>query len=145
MFKLDPVLAADTWYIGDFPLCALLMSRDANYPWFILVPRLENITEIYQLDDARRQQLLAESCILSEQLQSQYNGDKLNVAALGNVVAQLHLHHIVRFRNDPAWPAPIWGAVAPREFKNSASVERIEALAEALHEFEFSATNVSGQ
>ena len=83
--------------------------NDSNYPWFILVPDRDNIREIYQLEAADRRQLLDESCLLSGFLMDRYKGDKLNVAALGNQVPQLHLHHLVRYQGDPAWPAPVWG------------------------------------
>ena len=116
MFKLNEKLEADSWYLGDFPLCALLLARDANYPWLILVPRVADIEEIYQLDLEHRSQLLEESCNLAQCLQSEFGAHKLNVAALGNVVPQLHLHHIVRMREDAAWPGPIWGAVPPTDY-----------------------------
>lgn len=111
MFELHPRLLDDTYYVGDFPLCALLLSKDANYPWCILVPRVAGLSEIHQLDAAQRLRLLEESCLLSERLERAFAADKLNVAALGNVVPQLHIHHIVRYRTDAAWPRPVWGAV----------------------------------
>lgn len=132
MFQLHPVLAADTIYLGDFPLCALLMSKDANYPWFILVPRCDDIEEIYQLDPDQRAALMQESCVLAQVLQRIFEADKLNVAALGNVVPQLHLHHIVRHHCDPAWPAPIWGAVAAREYEENALQGRLDLVLSAL-------------
>jgi len=90
--------------------------NDRNYPWFILVPDRDNIREIYQLEAADRKQLLDESCLLSGFLMAEFNGDKLNIAALGNQVPQLHLHHVVRYASDPAWPAPIWGKHPPRPY-----------------------------
>ena len=109
MAKIHAQLAADCKVLGRFHLCHLLLMNDCNYPWFILVPDRDNIREIYQLEAADRKQLLDESCLLSEFLMSAFNGDKLNVAALGNQVPQLHLHHVVRYALDPAWPAPVWG------------------------------------
>ncbi len=111
MFQLHPQLADDCLVLGDFSLCRLLLARDANYPWFILVPRREGIREIHQLAEEDRQRLLVESCGLAEVLMGVLDGDKLNVAALGNMVPQLHVHHIVRYTTDPAWPRPIWGAL----------------------------------
>ena len=93
---IHPQLVKDCVLLGRFPLCHLLLSNDCHYPWFILVPARLDIREIYQLDANDRQQLLDESCQLSEFLMAHYDGDKLNVAALGNQVPQLHLHHIVR-------------------------------------------------
>ncbi|MDG6403787.1 HIT domain-containing protein [Pseudomonas quasicaspiana] len=109
MFALDSRLQEDTLLIGDFPLCRLLLSNDSNYPWFILVPRRPDITEVFQLDARDQLQLWQETTLLSEQLKDLFNADKLNVAALGNVVSQLHMHVIVRRRSDIAWPAPVWG------------------------------------
>ena len=105
MSAIHPQLASDCVVLGRFPLCHLLLTNDCHYPWFILVPARADIREIYQLEVGDRRQLLDESCQLSEFLMEAYSGDKLNVAALGNQVPQLHLHHIVRYAADPAWPA----------------------------------------
>jgi diadenosine tetraphosphate (Ap4A) HIT family hydrolase len=83
--------------------------NDSSYPWFILVPDREGIREIHGLETADRYLLLDESCRLSEFLMAEYRGDKLNVAAIGNLVPQLHLHHVVRYQSDRAWPSPVWG------------------------------------
>ena len=113
MTDIHPQLLNDCKILGRFTLCHLLLTLDANYPWFILVPDRDSINEIYQLNKDDQAQLLNESSLLSERIMRVFNGDKLNVAALGNQVPQLHVHHIVRYRNDPAWPAPIWGKIAP--------------------------------
>lgn len=109
MFSLDARLAQDAHVIGDFPLCRLLLSNDANYPWFILVPRRPDITEVFHLNDADRQVLWNETDTLAKLLHRGYGADKINIATLGNVVSQLHMHVIVRYRTDAAWPAPVWG------------------------------------
>lgn len=109
MFDLDQRLQEDTFVLGDFPLCRLLLSKDANYPWFILVPRRADISELFQLSDGDQAQLWKETTFLAETLKDSFAADKMNVATLGNVVSQLHMHVIVRKRNDPAWPAPVWG------------------------------------
>ena len=111
-FQLHPQLSNDSYVIADFPLSRLLLCNDSVFPWFILVPRVEGIQDIYQLDWQQQQQLLNESSLLSELLMQEFKGDKMNVAALGNVVPQLHLHHIVRYTNDVCWPKPIWGQQA---------------------------------
>jgi len=116
MASIHPQLERDSFILGKFPLCHLLLSRDSRYPWFILVPDRDNITEIYQLNEADRLQLLKESCQLSEALYTGFNAEKLNIAALGNIVPQLHIHHIVRYGNDPAWPAPVWGKLAAKHY-----------------------------
>ena len=106
---LHPQLEKDCFVIGQFPLCALLLMNDSNYPWFILVPQREGITEIHQLSEADQQQLMRESSMLAAVIEKEFNADKINIAALGNMVPQLHIHHIVRYKTDPAWPAPVWG------------------------------------
>ncbi|HIF18541.1 MAG TPA: HIT domain-containing protein [Cycloclasticus sp.] len=108
-FELHPRLTEDTYYLGDFPLCALLLSKDANYPWYILVPRQEGISEAFQLCAIDQQQLQVESLQLSKALNDGFQAAKMNIAALGNMVPQLHLHHIVRYKADIAWPNPVWG------------------------------------
>jgi len=116
MADLHPQLQKDCLLVGRFPLCRLLLMRDANYPWFILVPDREGICEIFQLSEEDQIQLLRESSLLSAVLVERFHADKLNIAALGNVVPQLHLHHVVRYRDDPAWPAPVWGRVPARPY-----------------------------
>ncbi len=108
-FLLHKQLASDCIEIAELPLCKLLLCNDSAYPWFILVPRVNGISEIYQLDWPQQQQLLNESSLLSELLMHSFGGDKMNVAALGNVVEQLHVHHVVRYQSDSQWPNPIWG------------------------------------
>lgn len=109
MFELNPVLERDSILVGHFSLCQLRLMNDAQFPWFVLVPQRNDITEIYQLVEEDRQLLMAESCLLSETLHDAFSAAKLNVAALGNQVPQLHLHHIVRYTTDSCWPGPIWG------------------------------------
>lgn len=131
-FELHPQLAKDTFVLGDFGLCRLLLMNDAQYPWCILVPRRAGIREIHDLNDADRRQLWDESALLSRALMDLFKGDKLNVAALGNVVPQLHVHHIVRFKSDPAWPAPVWGRHPARPYAESESAERVKILRRVL-------------
>src|SRR5690606_32106924 len=128
MFVLDPQLHRDCVIVGRFPLSLLLLSRDANYPWFILGPQRPGIIDPYQLAREARAPLLDESCQLSEVLMDVFSGDKLNVAALGNVVAQLHVHHIVRHRGDRAWPRPVWGAVPAAEYSERAMADLLDNL-----------------
>ena len=128
MFALDPRLQQDTLAIGDFPLCRLLLMNDANYPWFILVPRREAVSELFQMDQADQQQLWLETTRLAETFKDVFVADKMNVATLGNVVSQLHMHVIVRRRDDPAWPAPVWGRLPARPYE----VAEIAALQQRL-------------
>ena len=111
-FTLHPQLVNDCYELADLPLCKLLLCNDSAYPWFILVPKVNDITDIYQLDWQQQQQLLNESSLLSELVMQAFAGDKMNVAALGNVVEQLHVHHVVRYKKDVSWPKPIWGQQA---------------------------------
>jgi len=108
-FVLDRQLEKDTIVLGDFPLSRVLLMNDRQYPWLILVPCRPSIREHYQLSCQDQQQLWAESAGLGRVLMELFAGHKLNVAALGNIVSQLHLHHIVRYPHDIAWPKPVWG------------------------------------
>ena len=110
MFALHPRLQADTQILGDLPLCRVLLAKDSQYPWLILVPRVADLREIHHLAPAQQQQLMQESCAVASLLDGALDSDKINVAALGNLVPQLHLHHVARFSSDAAWPGPIWGA-----------------------------------
>lgn len=108
-FQLHPRLQQDGIEIGQFELSKLLLINDSQYPWFVLVPQKPNIAEIYQLSEAEQVQLQKESSRLAEKLAEIFKADKMNIAAIGNMVPQLHIHHIVRYKNDVAWPAPVWG------------------------------------
>lgn len=111
MIQLHPRLEKDSILLGEFSLSTLLLLNDANYPWFALVPNRHDIREIYQLSEADQQQLLKESMYFCHCLEQVFTPDKLNIAAIGNVVPQLHIHHIARYTNDACWPAPVWGAI----------------------------------
>ena len=132
MFELHAQLQKDCVVVGDFTLCRVLLLNDSQYPWFILVPRREDITEIFQLSAADRGQLMAESCLLAETLKDAFAADKMNIAALGNVVSQLHVHHVVRYRADAAWPAPVWGKMPVVKCPPELIVERINKLRAVL-------------
>jgi diadenosine tetraphosphate (Ap4A) HIT family hydrolase len=108
-FSLNSRLKADTIKIAEFELSELLLMNDKNYPWFILVPRRDDISEVFQLNDQDQTQLYREISYLSEILKNFYQADKVNIGALGNMVPQLHIHVIMRFKNDIAWPKPVWG------------------------------------
>ncbi|WP_036189223.1 HIT domain-containing protein [Marinimicrobium agarilyticum] len=132
MFELHPRLAADTVPVGRFPLSLLLLSKDANYPWCILVPQRDDVFEIHHLSEEDQQQLMRESCRLAEVMTSVFDAHKMNVAALGNVVRQLHLHHIARFEKDPAWPQPIWGQRPAVSYTEDQLNDRLDHLRAAL-------------
>ena len=140
-FVLDPTLAEDTVVLGDFPLSKVLLSRDANYPWCILVPRRSGKRELHHLAQVDRQQLMTESCHLAEVMADLFVPDKMNVAALGNRVPQLHLHHVARFRNDKAWPGSIWGVHAPASYSKKDLQSMVSRLRSALAGEDFQETN----
>lgn len=119
MFELHPTLKRDCIIVGHFPLTVLLLMNDSNFPWFILVPQRNEISEIYQLKREERYQLMDESYQLSLAMQACFQPDKLNIAALGNMVPQLHLHHVARFRSDACWPKPVWGQVEAKPYSDS--------------------------
>lgn len=131
-FTLDSRLAADGLTVGDTRLCRLLLMNDARYPWCILVPRRPQVREIYELPAEDRQRLLEESVVLGRAMMDVFGGDKLNVAALGNQVPQLHLHHVVRRIGDPAWPAPVWGVGRARRYTDDETMAVLSRLKRAL-------------
>ena len=112
-WSLHPQLAQDTIDIGDLPLCRVLVIKDANYPWLLLVPRRTSAIEIIDLCEIEQAQLTTEICRVARALKDVSRCDKLNIAALGNAVPQLHVHVIARRKNDAAWPRPVWGVVPP--------------------------------
>jgi len=115
MFALHPILAADTVELARWPLNRVLLMNDSTFPWLILVPGRPDLRDLHDLDPADHGALMEEVGRASRALQAVYEPFKINVAALGNVVEQLHIHVIARFRNDPAWPGPIRGKGAPYE------------------------------
>jgi diadenosine tetraphosphate (Ap4A) HIT family hydrolase len=115
-FTLHPQLERDTVPVGDLALLRVLLMNDANYPWLILVPRREGVVEIVDLAEDDRQQLMREIAQASTALKAVTACEKLNVAAIGNVVPQLHVHVVARRHSDPAWPKPVWGALPPAAY-----------------------------
>lgn len=109
-FQLDPRLEADTHFVASLSLCDVLLMNDNRFPWLILVPRLEEATEIVDLDEAQKSTLWQEVDQASRELRALTSCDKLNIGALGNMVRQLHIHIIGRYAGDAAWPGPVWGS-----------------------------------
>lgn len=139
-FQLDARLAEDTQELARWPLSRVLLMDDARYPWLILVPERDGVTELIDLEPSDQALMWAESLLLGRLMRSVFKPDKLNVAALGNVVAQLHVHHVARFRGDEAWPAPVWGAGQPRRYE-ARELSAIRSLLEP--ELEAGATQLS--
>ena len=127
-FQLHPRLLADTICLGDLPLCRVLLMQERRYPWIILVPTYPDLTEITALSEADQSRLILESSSVARQMERHLMADKINVAAIGNLVPQLHWHVIARYRDDPAWPAPVWGRFTPEPYTPEESM----ALAERL-------------
>lgn len=130
MFELAPELNRDCIELADWPLCKVLLLNDSQYPWFILVPKQNDLKEIIDLSEQDQIVFIKESAILSKLIQEVFNPDKLNVAAIGNMVPQLHIHHIARFKNDVAWPAPVWGKFPAKPYSNEQIGEIINQFAD---------------
>ncbi len=109
MFKLHPRIKSDTLPLLQLPLCQVRLMNDMHYPWLVLIPQRPDIEEIYQLEPADQQQLIAESALIARVLREGMQSDKINIAAFGNKVSQLHIHHIARYQNDAAWPESVFG------------------------------------
>jgi diadenosine tetraphosphate (Ap4A) HIT family hydrolase len=132
VWSLHPQLAQDTVPVGDLPLARVLLANDANYPWLILVPRLPGLVELIDLEENAQVQLLGEISAAARALKKITGCDKLNIAALGNQVAQLHVHVIARRRGDPAWPKPVWGVTSALPYAQGEQTTLRGSLQDAL-------------
>lgn len=135
MFELHPQLAKDCFIVGDLELCQVLLMNDCQYPWLILVPKKAGLSEILQLGEAEQRVLLKEINAVNTVLQQVFAPDKLNMAALGNMVPQLHIHCIARFTQDVAWPKPVWGVVEAKPYDEGLLNERLALLKQPLAAF----------
>jgi diadenosine tetraphosphate (Ap4A) HIT family hydrolase len=131
-WSLHPQLAQDTVPVGDLALSRVLLANDANFPWAILVPRRPGLVELIDLEETAQIQLLGEIAAAARALKSITECEKLNIAALGNQVPQLHVHVIARRHSDAAWPKPVWGAAAPAAYIPAVRDGLIGALRRAL-------------
>jgi len=127
-FTLHPQLAKDTVPLGDLPLSRVLLIDDETYPWLLLVPRRRGVSEIVDLGSVERAHLMSEITQVADALKAETECDKLNIAALGNVVPQLHVHIIARFRSDAAWPRPVWGVCPPSRYGEAAREDAVARL-----------------
>ncbi len=132
MFALHTQLAKDCVSIGDLPLSRVLLMNDVNYPWLVLVPRREEIIELFELPRIDQQQLLDEITQVSAALAGHFRADKMNIATLGNVVPQLHVHIVVRYSDDIAWPRPVWGVNPAQPYGDDALRDRRAEIEELL-------------
>ncbi|MCA8887443.1 MAG: HIT domain-containing protein [Parvularculaceae bacterium] len=129
---IDERLANDCAIIGDFPLCRVLLMLDARFPWIILVPRRIGLSELHDLSIADRSALMDEVLKTSAALQQLTQADKINIASLGNIVSQLHLHVVARFASDELWPGPVWGLGEKQPYASGDRDRLIENLRKAL-------------
>ena len=127
-FTLDPRLESDSVFVRALALSQVRIQNQTNVPWLILVPQRTGVREIIDLSPADRATLMEEIAQVSRVLDHLYAPDKINVAALGNVVPQLHVHVIARFTTDPAWPAPVWGRIAPEPYTTAALADTMVSL-----------------
>lgn len=131
-FNLHPRIALDSEPIGKLPLCAVRLHKDARYPWLVLVPMRPELQELHDVAPADRPILVEEIAAVSQAVKKLFVADRVNVAALGNVVPQLHVHCVARFASDDAWPGPVWGAHEPLAYEPEALKSRVDALRDAL-------------
>lgn len=128
MFNLDQRLQNDTILIGRLPLCQVLLMNDKRYPWVILVPAHNDVYEYYHLSEEEQMQLMKESSMVSQKMADHFSAKSMNIAALGNLVPQLHQHHICRYVDDPAWPGPVWGHSAAIKYSADELEIRVKEL-----------------
>lgn len=132
MFELDEHLANDTVKVGDLPLSLVLLMKDARYPWAILVPRRKGLVEFHDMTQADRRELMEEAAAVSAALQKLTSATKMNIATLGNVVRQLHVHVVARHEDDDAWPRPVWALGASVPYAPGEAEACAAALKDAL-------------
>jgi len=134
MFTLHDRLKSDTVEIARLRLSVVLLMNDSSFPWLLLVPMREGVSEIHDLSKEERAVLMEEVALASKVIQKLFNTDKINVGALGNIVLQLHVHVIGRFTSDRAWPGPVWGAGDSVPYTHAELDKTIALLREALKE-----------
>ena len=134
-FILDNRLKADTLFVGDLPLSRVLLMNNAFFPWVILVPRIEGISELFQLTEEDVLNFHNESNYFLEAMSNAYNADKMNIASLGNIVSQLHTHVIVRYKNDEAWPSPVWSFQKTQKYQSDAAKIEIDKLTDLVDHY----------
>ncbi len=132
MFELDSRLANDSFYVGKTQLCQLLLANDSRFPWMILVPERHKVKEVFDLSKDDQAVVWRESMALAVFMKDYFSADKMNIATLGNQVAQLHLHHVARYRIDQAWPRPVWGSGEPLPYDETKVGELLGTLRASL-------------
>tara|TARA_B100001093_G_C26772347_1_gene990790 strand:+ start:995 stop:1408 length:414 start_codon:yes stop_codon:yes gene_type:complete len=135
-FKLDERLKGDTYFIGDLPLCSVLLMNVSNFPWIILVPRSQEITELFHLSESEQINYHKETNYLLESMSEVYKSHKMNIASLGNLVPQLHTHIIVRFKDDDAWPNPVWSYKKMDKYNETQSASEIDKIRKLVDDYQ---------
>ena len=131
-FALDPRLAADTEWVTDWALCTVRLMNDARFPWVVLIPRRPHVRELHDLGHGESLVLLQELQRVSKGFQRIFEPDKINIGALGNIVAQLHIHVVARRKDDVVWPGPVWGKAGREPYSEQARQTMIETLVTGL-------------
>jgi len=131
-FALHPDLVRDTVEVARLPLCRVGLMNDSTYPWLVLSPMLYGLRDFHDVPAEHHAALMGEITRTSRALQQVYNPDKINVAALGNVTPQLHIHVIARSASDPAWAKPVWGIVPPKPYAPAVLGETVAKIRTAL-------------
>lgn len=126
LFKVDPELETNSYFIADMELSKLYLKNDKENPWFVLIPRKSEVFELVDLTHEQQCMLMEEVTIVSEFLKSHYRPFKINIGALGNIVRQLHIHVLARYENDRAWPQALWGTV-PKEIFEQVEIDNIKS------------------
>lgn len=135
MFEMDERLVSDTVPLGNTALCHILLMNDSRYPWLVLVPRCSAASEVFDLTVEQQQQLWLETSAVGRLLKDLYQADKINIATLGNMVSQLHMHVVVRMQDDAVWPAPVWGRGEAQAYSAEAIMQISERLRSALAQY----------
>ncbi|AZL85330.1 MULTISPECIES: HIT domain-containing protein [Aliivibrio] len=131
-FQLHPRLQQDCVLLGDLPLCQVLLIKEDIGPWLILVPRINDLKEIHHMTPEQQGQFIQESSAVAQLLEDNFSPDKINLGALGNLVPQLHIHHIARFTTDVAWPGPVWGNTTGTIREQSSQTKLVDLLRDKL-------------
>ena len=123
VWQLDPKIDADTYHVIDYPGLVILLMDDQRYPWFIIVPKKDKVKELIDLNEDEKKQIYRCIDLISNFLKLKYIDATINVAKIGNIVKQLHIHIVARYENDPSWPNPVWGVGQPQKYsKNDAEI-----------------------
>ncbi len=136
-FSLDPQIERDTYFIGDLALSRVVLMNDCRYPWLILVPRVRGVKEIFELSAEDQVRLIQESSYLASKMSQLFIPKKMNIAAIGNKVSQLHIHHVARSEVDAVWPEPVWGRGSALRYSEESLNHRISLLRCALFDSSF--------